>query len=112
MLFITTESCDCLPNIGFVGDYASFGQLCLQERHGKCREEEEVYSVASQLRQWEGGGAALAHFFLAFGDVDWNTLEADMRFSMYWPKTWFSDLSLRFSSLTLSTRCERSSSVF
>lgn len=31
-----------------------------------------------------------------------------MRFSMYWPKTWFSDRNFRFSSLTLSTRWERS----
>ncbi|TNN38081.1 hypothetical protein EYF80_051758 [Liparis tanakae] len=31
-----------------------------------------------------------------------------MRFSMYCPRTWFSDLSFRFSSLTASTRAERS----
>lgn len=48
------------------------------------------------------------HFFLAVALVDWNTDEADIKFSMYWPNTWFSERSLRFSSLTLSTRCDRS----
>ena len=42
----------------------------------------------------------------------WNTELAAMRFSMYCPSTWFSDLSLRFSSLTLSTLELRSSRVF
>ena len=42
----------------------------------------------------------------------WKTALACMRFSMYWPNTEFSDLSLRFSSLTASTREVRSSSVF
>lgn len=32
---------------------------------------------------WEGG----AYFFLVFGDVDWKTELAAIRFSMYWPKT-------------------------
>jgi hypothetical protein len=29
----------------------------------------------------------LSHFFFVLGEVDWNTLEADIRFSMYCPKT-------------------------
>lgn len=29
----------------------------------------------------------LNHFFLDFGDVDWNTLEADIKFSIYCPST-------------------------
>ena len=48
------------------------------------------------------------YFFLFFGDVDWKTLEADIRFSMYWPSTWFSDFNLRFSSFTLSTLTDKS----
>ena len=48
------------------------------------------------------------HFFLLFGDVDWKTLDADMRFSMYCPRTWFSDFSFRFSSFTLSTLVDKS----
>lgn len=44
------------------------------------------------------------HFFLTLGEVVWNTLEADMRFSIYWPSTWFSDRNFKFSSFTLSTR--------
>ena len=47
------------------------------------------------------------YFFFVLGDVDWKTLEAAIKFSMYWPRTWFSDFSFKFSSLTLSTRCER-----
>lgn len=43
-------------------------------------------------------------FLVDFGEVDWKTFEADIKFSMYWPKTWFSDLSFKFSSFTLSTR--------
>ena len=42
----------------------------------------------------------------------WKTEDAAIKFSMYWPRTWFSDLSLRFSSLTLSTLELRSSRVF
>ena len=30
------------------------------------------------------------YFFFDFGEVDWNTLLAVIKFSMYWPKTWFS----------------------
>ena len=41
-------------------------------------------------------------------EVDWNTELAAIRFSIYWPRTWFSDLSFKFSSFTLSTRWERS----
>lgn len=48
------------------------------------------------------------HFRLALVSVAWKTLDADMRFSMYWPRTWFSDFNLRFSSLTASTRADRS----
>lgn len=48
------------------------------------------------------------HFFLLFELVDWNTDEADIKFSMYWPSTWFSERNLRFSSFTLSTRCDKS----
>lgn len=77
----------------------------------------------------------LIYFFLAGAFVDWNTDDALIRFSIYlWKKckicisdqstpwwhytrnidftycsnTWFSDRSLRFSSLTLSTRCDKS----
>lgn len=32
-------------------------------------------------------GAAATYFFFAFGEVDWNTLEADIKFSIYWPRT-------------------------
>ena len=48
------------------------------------------------------------HFFLALGVADWKTLLAAIRFSMYWPSTWFSDFSFRFSTLTESTRDDRS----
>jgi len=48
------------------------------------------------------------HFFLVLGLVDWNTLDADIKFSIYWLKTWFSLLSLRFSSFTLSTLWDKS----
>lgn len=50
----------------------------------------------------------LDYFRLPLVSVVWNTLEADMRFSMYWPRTWFSDFSFRFSSFTASTLAERS----
>lgn len=78
------------------------------------------------------------YFFLAGAFVDWNTDDALIRFSIYLKKkkwkilllikvhtkscymrnidftycsnTWFSDRSLRFSSLTLSTRCDKSRS--
>lgn len=50
----------------------------------------------------------LLDFFLDLGDVDWNTLEADIKFSIYCPKTWFSDFSFKFSSLTLSTLWDKS----
>lgn len=42
----------------------------------------------------------------------WNTALACIRFSMYWLSTEFSERSLRFSSLTESTRFVRSSRVF
>ena len=48
------------------------------------------------------------YFFLGFWVVDWKTLLAVIRFSMYWPSTWFSDFNLRFSSFTLSTFCDKS----
>lgn len=48
------------------------------------------------------------HFRLLLVSVVWKTLEADMRFSMYWPRTWFSDFNLRFSSFTASTLADRS----
>lgn len=48
------------------------------------------------------------HFRLLLVSVVWKTLEADMRFSMYWPRTWFSDFNFKFSSLTVSTRADRS----
>lgn len=48
------------------------------------------------------------YFRLLLVSVVWKTLEADMRFSMYWPRTWFSDFSFRFSSLTASTLADRS----
>lgn len=50
----------------------------------------------------------VTYFFFDLGDVDWNTLLAVIRFSMYWPRTWFSDLSLRFSSFTVSTLEDKS----
>lgn len=53
----------------------------------------------------------LSHFFFVLGEVDWNTLEADIRFSMYCPKTWFSDRNFKFSSFTLSTRWDKSAST-
>lgn len=52
--------------------------------------------------------ALCIYFRLLLVSVVWNTLEADMRFSMYWPRTWFSDFSFRFSSFTASTRADRS----
>lgn len=48
------------------------------------------------------------HLRFPFVSVVWKTLEADMRFSMYWPRTWFSDFNFRFSSFTASTRADRS----
>lgn len=51
---------------------------------------------------------SLPHFRLLLVSVVWKTLEADMRFSMYWPRTWFSDFNFRFSSLTASTRADKS----
>lgn len=50
----------------------------------------------------------LIHFFFALGVADWNTLLAAMRFSMYWPRTWFSDFSFKFSTFTESTRDDKS----
>ena len=50
----------------------------------------------------------VTYFFFDLGDVDWNTLLAVIRFSMYWPRTWFSDFSLRFSSFTVSTLEDKS----
>ncbi|PWA32491.1 hypothetical protein CCH79_00016678 [Gambusia affinis] len=47
-----------------------------------------------------------AYFRLLLVSVVWKTLEADMRFSMYWPRTWFSDFNFRFSSFTASTRAD------
>lgn len=43
-----------------------------------------------------------------FGVVDWKTDDADIKFSIYCPRTWFSERSFKFSSLTESTRCDRS----
>lgn len=48
------------------------------------------------------------HFFLDLGDVHWNTLDADIKFSIYCPRTWFSDFSFKFSSFTLSTLWDKS----
>lgn len=48
------------------------------------------------------------YFFLFLGDVDWKTLDADIKFSIYCPKTWFSDFSFKFSSFTLSTLTDKS----
>jgi hypothetical protein len=56
-------------------------------------------------------GKYLVHFFLVLGEVDWKTLEADIRFSMYCPKTWFSERNFKFSSFTLSTRCDKSATT-
>lgn len=50
----------------------------------------------------------ISYFLLLFVSVVWKTLEADMRFSIYCPRTWFSDFSFRFSSFTASTLAERS----
>ena len=47
-----------------------------------------------------------------FPAVDLNIPEVTMRFSMYLLSTWFSDLSLEFSSLTELTLWERSWRVF
>ena len=52
------------------------------------------------------------HFFLVLGLVDWKTLDADIKFSIYWLSTWFSLLNFRFSSFTLSTLWDKSSNVF
>ena len=60
------------------------------------------------LMSFNGVIELVLYFFFVIGDVDWKTLEAAIKFSMYWPRTWFSDLSFKFSSLTLSTLCERS----
>lgn len=60
---------------------------------------------------WGSHVAALwscPYFRLLLVSVVWKTLEADMRFSMYWPRTWFSDFNFRFSSLTASTLADRS----
>ena len=50
----------------------------------------------------------IPYFLLLFVSVVWKTLEADMRFSIYCSRTWFSDFSFRFSSLTASTLADRS----
>lgn len=52
--------------------------------------------------------SAQTHLRLLLVSVVWKTLDADMRFSMYWPRTWFSDFNFKFSSLTASTRADRS----
>lgn len=54
------------------------------------------------------GEDSATYFRLLFVSVVWKTLEADIRFSMYWPRTWFSDFSFKFSSFTASTRADRS----
>lgn len=77
----------------------------------RCRCSEAIRREIRSLSCSKGEG----HYFFfctLLGVVDWNTEEADIRFSMYWPSTWFSERSFRFSSFTLSTRCDRSSSVF
>ena len=51
-------------------------------------------------------------FLLDLGLTAWNTALACIKFSMYWPRTEFSDRNLRFSSFTASTRLVRSSRVF
>lgn len=62
-----------------------------------------------QLPVWDFSSfPGVPHFRLLLVSVVWKTLEADMRFSMYWPRTWFSDFNFRFSSLTASTRADRS----
>lgn len=43
--------------------------------------------------------------------ADWKTLLTFMRFSIYPPRIWFSDLSFRFSSLTSVTFLDKSSNV-
>ena len=48
------------------------------------------------------------NFFLALGSVDWNTLLAAIKFSIYCPNTWFSDFSFKFSSFTESTLDDKS----
>lgn len=50
----------------------------------------------------------IIYFLWTLGVVDWNTDDADIKFSMYWPKTWFSERSFKFSSFTESTLWDRS----
>lgn len=57
---------------------------------------------------WDWLPLELVHFFLVVAFVDWNTDDADIKFSIYWPSTWFSERNFKFSSFTPSTRCDKS----
>lgn len=52
--------------------------------------------------------SSVIYFLWTLGVVDWNTDDADIKFSIYCPRTWFSERSFKFSSLTESTLWDRS----
>jgi len=62
-----------------------------EESKGK-NHDSPTRPLSALNKMYRKGGARnskilLSHFFFALGEVDWNTLEADIRFSMYCPKT-------------------------
>jgi hypothetical protein len=56
-------------------------------------------------------GKSIPYFLLLFVSVISKIPEVELRFSIYCPRTGFSDFSFRFSSLTASTLAERSSTL-
>jgi hypothetical protein len=61
------------------------------ESRGK-QHDSPTRPLAAINKLYTTGGARnskifLSHFFFVLGEVDWNTLEADIRFSMYCPRT-------------------------
>lgn len=71
------------------------------ETNGKWR-------MSTTHSEWRLGLLFCFYFFFVVVFVDWNTDDADIKFSIYWPSTWFSERNFKFSSLTPSTRCDRS----
>lgn len=74
-------------------------------------ESSQVLRKKDQQQVHKTEGISVLYFLLLFVPV-WKTQKADMNFSMYCPRMWFSDFSCRFSTLTKSTLTERASTVY
>ena len=90
-LFSTNSASDSF------GSATNHGPKILRFVLPKIREKMSTYSVQER---WD---ALFDSDLRDFGLTAWKTWLACMRFSMYCPRTVFSDLSRRFSSLTWST---------